>query len=698
MLSNADGGAKRKRVTRACDKCHRNGSKCSRTPGGDRCVRCVELGIPCTFDRPVKRRGPPARRARVEDDEPSASLLPSLLIPQTPGEGTSTWSPSSPPHNASSSFWRYDDLLDRPTVEGLADIYHRTMYPLRPFIHWPTMAANIRAGRYRSNWGVFMVTAAVCAMAAGKLADGGVPGNVPSSLQERAATLAAECYAVAVAAVQRDSDTELPDNVLPLLKARMILGCTCMQRGSRTAALAHYGTFSILSAQVGFHDEATWPRDLDEIERQERRRLFWFAYQADFYTSTTLGLPPKHRESRARVKYPAEADDDDVHDSTVSPRLGHVSFMRGWNVCSDLYRIIEHVFDNLRADSTGEDDENSLTGFLLRSNRIDSHAVRKLLSSLVGDLPPELRHVKPMTGDIDVDRLGFIATNIMITGQTLKMMLALGDGSSVHHRCAIASELLDELSTLPTSYLRASSSTSLQHLAHVGHLLSGVIDGPLPTWTYLQVRNILLVLSEFIAALEVGRTAPWDVANKLREQIKRIDENMIQAEAAALPNLGDSLMPPLDVSTEEAAKALPEPAPDPLEPAPALAFTPVRGRIMPVPNRMISIDAGLGSPAAPVTTAPPAALPPADKVVAVDPLFALQAEPPHDALSALQLGQNNASSSFNPIAFAASQGMFDYTAQPMDDALISEFLRFWPAHGLLGDPVQDASQVSGQGM
>lgn len=51
--------------------------------------------------------------------------------------------------------------------------------------------------------------------------------------------------------------------------------------------------------------------------------------------------------------------------------------------------------------------------------------------------------------------------NIMITAQTLKMLLALSDGSSVHQRCAIASELLDELSTLPTAYLQASSLTTV---------------------------------------------------------------------------------------------------------------------------------------------------------------------------------------------------------------------------------------------
>ncbi len=143
----------------------------------------------------------------------------------------------------------------------------------RPFIHWPSMAADIRVGRYRFNWGVFLVTVAMCAMAAGKLADGGVPGHVPPALQARARVLAKECYSTAVAAVQREPDAELPADVLPWLKARSILGCTCMHAGRRTAALGHYGAYSILSAQAGFHDEANWPSGLTEIQRQERRRL-----------------------------------------------------------------------------------------------------------------------------------------------------------------------------------------------------------------------------------------------------------------------------------------------------------------------------------------------------------------------------------------------------------------------------------------
>lgn len=144
----------------------------------------------------------------------------------------------------------------------------------RPFLHWPTWMAELRAERYRSNWGAFIVTMAMCALSAGKLADGSVQAS-SSSLKARAASLSSECYHAAVQAVHRDDDFDLGDgrHVVPLLKARALLSSTCMQAGNLNAALAHNGEYSIVSALAGFHDEANWPSDLTEIQRQERRRL-----------------------------------------------------------------------------------------------------------------------------------------------------------------------------------------------------------------------------------------------------------------------------------------------------------------------------------------------------------------------------------------------------------------------------------------
>lgn len=100
--------------------------------------------------------------------------------------------------------------------------------------------------------------------------------------------------------------------------------------------------------------------------------------------------------------------------------------MRGWNVCTDLYRVLEHVYDNLRADPAGNDENapgHAVTAFLSQ-RRVDSHAALRLVERLLGELPPELRRVNAMTGDTGADRLGFIGT--------LPRLAAI-DSSDEHH-------------------------------------------------------------------------------------------------------------------------------------------------------------------------------------------------------------------------------------------------------------------------
>jgi hypothetical protein len=52
-------------------------------------------------------------------------------------------------------------------------------------------------------------------------------------------------------------------------------------------------------------------------------------------------------------------------------------------------------------------------------------------------------------------------TNILITLHTIKMFLAGGERSSIHQRCAIASELLDELTSVPTAYIDSFGISSV---------------------------------------------------------------------------------------------------------------------------------------------------------------------------------------------------------------------------------------------
>ena len=66
------------------------------------------------------------------------------------------------------------------------------------------------------------------------------------------------------------------------------------------------------------------------------------------------------------------------------------------------------------------------------------------------------------------------ASNILITTQMIKMHLVGTEKSSVHMRCAIVSELLDELSTVPLAFFHASSAVSVSNATLVRDLSCSV--------------------------------------------------------------------------------------------------------------------------------------------------------------------------------------------------------------------------------
>lgn len=50
------------------------------------------------------------------------------------------------------------------------------------------------------------------------------------------------------------------------------------------------------------------------------------------------------------------------------------------------------------------------------------------------------------------------ATNIIITLQTLRSVVAGSEEANVHQRCTIAAEMLDAFASVPVSYIQAGSA------------------------------------------------------------------------------------------------------------------------------------------------------------------------------------------------------------------------------------------------
>ena len=112
--------------------------------------------------------------------------------------------------------------------------------------------------------------------------------------------------------------------------------------------------------------------------------------------------------------YPAEVyDDSEITESNVNLRDedGPVSFIRGWNFVTDLYRILERYLERIRRPSFDPArPERSIDSLFARNTNDEGCSASEVLAmaqNLYDALPIELKEARPATGDDCLDRYGF---------------------------------------------------------------------------------------------------------------------------------------------------------------------------------------------------------------------------------------------------------------------------------------------------
>lgn len=115
--------------------------------------------------------------------------------------------------------------------------------------------------------------------------------------------------------------------------------------------------------------------------------------------------------------YPAEVfDDEDITTSGFQLKPDRVSFLRGWNYCTDLYRLFENMNSMMRAwQQVSEEEPGGLLNSFLSGGRVSKHLtyeILNLISRLYGDLPQQLKAIKDITGDPHADWCGFIGKSL----------------------------------------------------------------------------------------------------------------------------------------------------------------------------------------------------------------------------------------------------------------------------------------------
>ncbi|KAJ5648073.1 transcriptional regulator family: Fungal Specific TF [Penicillium lividum] len=147
------------RLRKACDACSIRKVKCDAS--GPPCRSCASLDIPCTYERPSRRRGPPNRHAealkkqKVEapPDASPASLndIPLATTPQA-SQASTYRAPETPLSTLPTSA---EAICSLHTVQLLLDDFFTYIHPLVPIPHEPTFRAAFER-REDTTSGIFL--------------------------------------------------------------------------------------------------------------------------------------------------------------------------------------------------------------------------------------------------------------------------------------------------------------------------------------------------------------------------------------------------------------------------------------------------------------------------------------------------------------------------------------------------------------
>lgn len=325
---------------------------------------------------------------------------------------------------------------------------------------------------------------------------------------------------------------------LDYMRACALLALTSIQYGQISTMHQYLGHYQTLSAMQQFHDETCWPQNLSDVESEERRRLYWSMYSLEVYTSVVFNGVLRTQETHSNVRYPRETDDENIGQSSVSPTGSEVgvSWLRGWNFTTDLYRVLEHTIKRLRAKHSHWDDRVSVVHMLVQDSIPDAAVMDRVLN-MYYQLPAQFKETLPATGQQSKDVFGFQSANIQATLQLVRMTLfSMNMNQDVEQKCKVAEQVLSQFHQIPSHYLKAISTPLVYHLGGIGHILASVMEGQLCEISYQRVRTLLLSMADLLQGLENGLQPTAGASHGLRAQVDRIDKYM-EAQRRSIPSV-----------------------------------------------------------------------------------------------------------------------------------------------------------------
>ncbi|TAQ90244.1 hypothetical protein B7494_g1415 [Chlorociboria aeruginascens] len=417
-------------------------------------------------------------------------------------------------------------LANEEKIRDLVEVYFRVVYPIFPIFHRPSFMRRITSREYLSDHACFAEVMSMCALASARARDGALlpgrwaPGHFDDPLPEK---------------FYRAASSVVPSNLnsmkgLDWMRTCSLLALYGIQVGRVEIMHKFLGLYLSLVAADNFQDEKNWPQG-SIVEIELRRRLFWSMYSLEVYSSIVWGSVIRCREAQSYVKFPTEIDDENFSDLGYENK-GSISsspvWLQGWNFTTQLYCVLEHAMDEFHHRRSRHSDASSPQN-MYRGQVPPEKAVLNQVMHMYEALPEEFKKAtlhSAMGRAGEGDRCSFQAAHITATLQLLRMILSTAEDATVDQTCAIAQDLLGGFAQVPFFVLRAMSSPLLYHVASTGSLLDSIIEGPLSDLAYIQVRQALSKMDEFLCNLEAEIKHEVGASGRVRAQITKLDSHM----------------------------------------------------------------------------------------------------------------------------------------------------------------------------
>ncbi|KAK5627514.1 hypothetical protein RRF57_003229 [Xylaria bambusicola] len=250
-MSSSRQKPKRRRVTQACDFCHKRAIKCQKSPVETSCENCKDFSQPCTFNRRPRKRGVQVRTVvRTAEDNQSEENSAS----------ESTSEVQEP--------WTSPSIVSQAAIVDFVELYFEIVYPIFPLFHRPSLMRRVSRGEYTSDKAFFISIMAICALVAVRIRDGSVtnPRRDVSSLQN----LDSEIF---YTEAQNQLSSAGDQINIHIIRSHALMAIAAIQKGFIRDMRKHLGMYHMLVDMYGLHDESNWPVGIGLIEREERRRL-----------------------------------------------------------------------------------------------------------------------------------------------------------------------------------------------------------------------------------------------------------------------------------------------------------------------------------------------------------------------------------------------------------------------------------------